>query len=343
MTVLFIGTGEIGVPALRWLVEESGHRVVGLVCQPDKPAGRRNALTPPATKSVATAAGVPVFQPDRINSPAALDAILATRPDVIVVMAYGQFLPRRIREGAPLGCLNLHASLLPRWRGASPIQAALAAGDRATGVTVMHVAREMDSGDIVLAESTVIQPEDTGQSLHDRLASLAATALARALPLIAAGTAPRHPQPAEGVTHCAKLSRDNARIDWTRPAAELERLVRAYHPWPGTHTRLPAAFGGRLLKIFPPVGVTDLPAAHQPARPGAIITVTRDAITVAAGSGAVEVRHLQAEGQKRLTAREFLAGTRLEPGLHLDATSIEAAVDPRTQDADDLPPLSGPP
>lgn len=318
MTVLFIGTGDIGVPALRWLIEESGHPVVGLVCQPDKPVGRRQEMTPPATKTIAAAAGVPVFQPERLNDRTALDSVLTTRPDVIVVMAYGQFLPRRLREGAPLGCLNLHASLLPRWRGASPIQSALAAGDRETGITVMYVAREMDAGDILLTESTPIHPDDTGQSLHDRLATLAATALAHALPLVANGTAPRHPQPAHGVTHCAKLNREHARIDWSRPAVDIERQVRAYHPWPGTHTRLPGALGGRLLKVFPPVHVVPLPHEAQPSHPGEIVTTTRDTVTVATGREAVAVTLLQAEGQKRLGIREFLAGTRLQPGMRLD-------------------------
>lgn len=327
MTILFIGTGDIGVPTLRWLAEHSGHRLAGVVCQPDKPVGRKQLLTHPATKRVALDAGLAVFQPDRISDPAALDAILATKPDLIVVMAYGQFLPKRLRLGAPLGCINLHASLLPRWRGASPIQSAIAAGDPESGITVMHVIREMDAGDIILAESTPILPDDTGQSLHDRLARLAPVPLARALPLLESGTAPRLPQPPAQVTHCAKLNRDLARLDWSRPAVDLERLIRAYDPWPGTHTTLPASQGGRLLKIFPPVRVTTLPAGPATTdgpdvpHPGAIVTVARDAITVATGEQALILSTLQIEGQKRLPARDFLAGTRLEPGQVLGATA----------------------
>jgi len=315
MTIVFIGTGDIGVPSLKWLIEESGHRVTGVVCQPDKPAGRRQVVTPPATKQLAVAAGVPVFQPEKINDPAALEQILALRPDLTVVMAYGQFLPKALREAAPLGCINLHASLLPRWRGASPIQSAIAAGDAETGVTVMHVVREMDAGDIILAEKTSGRPDDTGQSLHDRLASLAPRALARALPLLESGTAPRLAQPPDLVTRCAKLSRDLARLDWTRPAVELERLIRAYDPWPGTHTTLPAPLGRKLLKVFPPATVTPLPPPpHPAARPGEIIAVDRDRVTVATGHDALVLHALQTEGQKRLTARDFLAGTRLEKG-----------------------------
>jgi methionyl-tRNA formyltransferase len=320
MTILFIGTGEIGVPTLRWLVDHSGHRVTGVVCQPDKPAGRRQTLTPPATKALALEAGLPVFQPERINDPAALASLLTPPPDLIVVMAYGQFLPRRLREGARLGCINLHASLLPRWRGASPIQSALAAGDPESGITVMHVVREMDAGDTILSESTPIAADDTGQSLHDRLAHIAPQALARALPLLENGTAPRLPQPPDQVTRCAKLNRAAARLDWSQPAIELERLIRAFHPWPGTHTFLPANHGNRLLKIFPPARIVPLPvhsvAPDPPSapRPGQIVAVNRDSIVVATGEDALAVTSLQAEGQKRLSARDFLAGTRLETG-----------------------------
>ncbi len=321
MTVLFLGSGEIGVPALRWLIEKSGHDVIGVVCQPDKPAGRHQVLAPPATKSVAVAAGLPVFQPARLNEPDALAPLLALAPDVSVVMAYGQFLPKRLRDAARLGCLNLHASLLPRWRGASPIQSAIAAGDTETGVTVMHVAGEMDAGDTILAESTAILPDDTGQSLHDRLATLAPRALARALPLIESGTAPRFPQDPARVTHCAKLTRDAGALDWAKPAADLERLVRACHPWPGTHTFLPETHGCRLLKIFPPTRVAPWPppasAGSSNPQPGAIVAVDRDSITVATGRDALIVSTLQAEGQKRLPARAFLAGTHLRQGEKL--------------------------
>jgi methionyl-tRNA formyltransferase len=178
----------------------------------------------------------------------------------------------------------------------------------------------MDAGDAILAESTPVLADDTGQSLHDRLAELAPQALARALPLLERGTAPRIPQPPDHVTRCAKLSRTLARLDWSRPAVDLERLIRAYHPWPGTHTCLPANHGGRLLKIFPPARVVTLPANPDPAhppRPGQLLAVHRDSILVATGRDALTLTTLQAEGQKRLPARDFLAGTRLEVGQML--------------------------
>ena len=314
MTILYIGTGEIGVPALRWLIEESGHHIAGVACQPDRPAGRKQTLMPPATKVLAAGAGVPVFQPEKINDPAVLDQLAALRPDVTVVMAYGQFLPKRLREGARLACINLHASLLPRWRGASPIPSAIAAGDAGTGVTVMHVVKEMDAGDMILAERTPILPNDTGGTLHDRLAALAPVALARALPLLEVGTAPREPQPPEDVTHCAKLHRGLGRIDWSKPSAEIERLIRAYDPWPGTHTFLP---DGRTLKIFPPVELAPLPS---PAAPGEIIHVDKSALVIAAGGGALRLTgKIQAEGGRPLSVREFLAGHSLSPGQKIGA------------------------
>ena len=323
MTVVFMGTGEIGAPVLRWLIEHSGHQVVAVVCQPDKPVGRRQTMTAPVTKQVALASGVPVLQPEKINDPAAVEEVLAWQADLMVVMAYGQFLPKRIREGARLGCINLHASLLPRWRGASPIQSALAAGDAETGVTVMRVVREMDAGEMILAGKIPISAEDTGQSLHDRLAQLAPLVLERALPLIEAGTAPSLAQPAPFVTHCAKLTREAGRLDWSRPAVELERLIRAYDPWPGTHTLLPASWGGRILKVFPPVLVVPRPTGVV-AHSGEILAVDRATVTVAAGTDALMLHSLQTEGQKRLLVREFLAGTRLEVGQVLGQVAAGA-------------------
>ena len=323
MTVVFMGTGEIGAPVLRWLIEHSGHQVVAVVCQPDKPGGRRQTMTAPVTKQVALASGVPVLQPEKINDPAAVEEVLAWQADLMVVMAYGQFLPKRIREGARLGCINLHASLLPRWRGASPIQSALAAGDAETGVTVMRVVREMDAGEMILAGKIPISAEDTGQSLHDRLAQLAPLVLERALPLIEAGTAPSLAQPAPFVTHCAKLTREAGRLDWSRPAVELERLIRAYDPWPGTHTLLPASWGGRILKVFPPVLVVPRPTGVV-AHSGEILAVDRSTVTVAAGTDALMLHSLQTEGQKRLLVREFLAGTRLEVGQVLGQVAAGA-------------------
>jgi methionyl-tRNA formyltransferase len=310
MRCIFIGSGDIGVPALRWLVQESNHEVVGLVCQPDRPVGRRHVLTAPPTKMVAANAGVRVWQPEKISD--AAKEIQIVRPEVIIVMAYGQFLPRSIRQAPRLACINLHASLLPRWRGASPVQAAIAAGDPVSGVTVMHVESEMDAGDIVLAESIAIGPAEIGQTLHDRLAALAPLVLARALPLIESGTAPRTPQDAARVTHCGKLDRHHGIIDWMRPAVEIERLVRAYHPWPGTSTSLP---DGTRLKIFPPVEV--LGGGGIPARAGLVAETGKAGLFIFTGDGLLRIESVQPDGKRRMTAAEFQAGHRLESGMQL--------------------------
>jgi methionyl-tRNA formyltransferase len=298
MRILYMGTGDIAVPSLLWAHQQSGHDLVGLVCQPDRPAGRKMTLTPPATKLALADTAVPFFQPEKITT--SLDDLAALQPDLIIVMAYGQYLPRRLREMAPLGCINLHASLLPRWRGASPVQAALAAGDAETGVTVMHVAAGMDTGDIILAEKTPITADDTGQSLHDRLAEVASTALQRALPLIVSGQAPRTTQDEALATHCAKLDRTSGVIDWSRPAAEIARQIRAYMPWPGSsgqwHT-------GPTVKFFPPVTVTD-----ETGPPGHLIRIDKDSLTIATGHQALRITNLQPENKRLMTVRDYLAG-----------------------------------
>jgi methionyl-tRNA formyltransferase len=260
-------------------------------------------LTPPATKNALTGTAVPIFQPEKISTD--LESLAALQPGLIIVMAYGQYLPRRLREMAPLGCINLHASLLPRWRGASPVPSALAAGDVETGVTVMHVEAGMDTGDIILSEKTPITAEDTGQTLHDRLAQVATAALSRALPLIAAGQATRTPQDATLATHCAKLDRTTGVIDWTRPAVEIERCLRAYFPWPGSTGQW---YQGPPMKFFPPVAITD-----QSGPPGHILSVEKETLTIGTGQRALTFSTLQPEGKRLMTVREYLAGNPLIP------------------------------
>jgi methionyl-tRNA formyltransferase len=314
MRIIYLGSGEIGGPSLRWLAQH--HDVVAVVAQPDKPAGRKLTLTPPPTQPIALEYGLKLWQPARIKD--IVPEIVALRADLIVVMAYGQYLPKTVREAGRLGCINLHASLLPRWRGACPIHAALAAGDAQTGVTVMHVAAGMDTGDMILAESTPIHPTETGQHLHDRLAQLAPQALARAVAELEAGTASRTAQDETQATHCAKLTREAGLIDWTRPAAELERLVRAFDPWPGTSTRLPDS---RSLKIFPPLSLepTDL-ARVVGITPGTVIQVEKSGFWVQTGTEVVKLSgELQPEGKRRMTAMEFLAGRPVHIGERLGA------------------------
>jgi len=305
-----MGTGEIGLPALRLLLAE--HEVCGVICQPDKPAGRKQVLTPPATKVLALEHGVPVFQPQRIRSEAVLVSDL--KPEVAVVMAYGQILPGAVLDVPRLGCLNLHASLLPKHRGASPIQAAILAGDAESGITVIYMDEGLDTGDILLQEKLTLAPQETGGSLHDRLAELAPQALRRALALLAEGTAPRVPQDAALATHLGKLERTDGLINWSGPAAHIERRVRAFDPWPGTGSTLP---DGTAIKIFPPVEACD--AAPGCALPGSVMSADAHGIVVACGNGMLRLHSLQAEGRKRLEAPAFLAGRPLAAGERLGA------------------------
>jgi len=229
MRVVFVGTGAIGVPTLRAL-QASSHELVAVVTQPDKPVGREQQIEPPPIKKALAGSVVPVFQPRRIKDQAAVEQIRVWQPDLIVVMAYGQILRSEVLATPRQGCLNLHASLLPRWRGAAPIQAAIAAGDSHTGITVMYMDEGLDTGDILLEESVPITADDTGGSLHDRLAEAAPVALLKALNLIEAGKAPRMAQDANQATYAPKLNRESGRIDWTEPAEVIERKIRAFNP-----------------------------------------------------------------------------------------------------------------
>jgi methionyl-tRNA formyltransferase len=239
----------------------------------------------------------PIFQPAKIKDPKAIEQIRNFRPDLIVVMAYGQILPRAVLEIPRLACVNLHASLLPHWRGAAPIQAAIAAGDRETGVTVMYMDEGLDTGDILLQRSIEILSNDTGGSLHDRLAQIAPEALLESLPLIAAGKAPRIPQDNSRATYAPKLKREHGLIDWSESADAIERRIRAYNPWPGAFMKVNL----QNLKIFSAT-VVDLSG-----QPGEILRSDKELI-IAAAKGALSLEEVQLEGKRRMTAAEFLRG-----------------------------------
>ncbi len=226
MRITFIGTGEIGLPTLQSLLSSSEQELIGVVTQPDKPTGRSQKITAPPIKVALSHTNVPILQPARIKSPQAVEQIRAWNPDVIVVMAYGQILPRTVLELPRIACLNLHASLLPRHRGAAPIQAAILAGDRETGITVMYMDEGLDTGDILLQTRLEISPNETGGSLHDRLAELASGSLSEALRQLRSGTAPRDPQNSSLATYSPKLTRDDGKIDWTESAESIERKIR---------------------------------------------------------------------------------------------------------------------
>src|SRR5688572_3876739 len=251
MRVLFIGTGEIGVPVLRWLLKSEEHELVGVLTQPDKPVGRAQRIEAPPIKAALGDRKVPVLQPARIKTAEAIAEIRALAPEVIVVMAYGQILPRAVLEVPPIACLNLHASLLPRHRGAAPIQAAIVAGDPETGISVMYMDEGLDTGDVLLQTRLEIAADETGGSLHDRLAEIAPAALSEALAQLQAGTAPRIPQDSSAATYSPKLGREDGRIDWNESATTIERKIRAFNPWPGAFALLRNDSGREhKLKVF---------------------------------------------------------------------------------------------
>ncbi|PYI79206.1 MAG: methionyl-tRNA formyltransferase [Verrucomicrobia bacterium] len=300
MRIAFIGTGEIGVPTLRALLN-SEHEVVAVVTQPDKPVGREQRIEPPPIKKALTGRarppGVPIFQPAKIKDPQAIEELRALKPDVIVVVAYGQILPRDVLEIPRLACLNVHASLLPRWRGAAPLQAAIAAGDFETGITVMYMDEGLDTGDILLQHNVEILPNDTGGSLHDRLAQIAPEALLESLRLLAAGNAPRILQDNARATYAPKLKREHGQIDWSESAEGIARKVRAYNPWPGTSMKVDR----QNLKVFSAL-VVDLAG-----QPGEVLRSDNELI-VATGKGALSLAEVQLEGKRRMSGAEFLRG-----------------------------------
>jgi methionyl-tRNA formyltransferase len=299
MRIVFIGTGDIGVPTLQAL-RKSEHEVVGVVTQPDKPVGRAQSIEPPPIKKALAATKMRVLQPARIKEQTAIEEIRALKPDVVVVMAYGQLLPPEVLEIPKIACLNLHASLLPRWRSAAPIQAAIAAGDPETGITVMYMDEGLDTGDILLQRTIDILPDDTGGSLHDRLAKAAPGALLESLELLAKERAPRTPQDNALATYAPKLKREDGKIDWSDPADAIERKIRAFNPWPGAFMAIKSN-GARNLKIFS-AAVVDLQG-----RPGEILR-SQNELIIAAGKGALSLHEVQLEGKQRMSAAEFLRG-----------------------------------
>jgi methionyl-tRNA formyltransferase len=299
MRIVFIGTGEIGVPTLRAL-EKSEHELVGVVTQPDKPVGRAQKITAPPIKAAVSESKMSILQPARIKDSQSIDQIRALAPDVIVVMAYGQILPGAALEIPKIACLNLHASLLPRWRGAAPIQAAIAAGDRETGITVMYMDEGLDTGDVLLQRKIDISASETGATLHDRLTQIAPEALLESLRLLAAGNAPRDPQDKTLATYAPKLNREAGRINWNETAEVIERKIRAYNPWPGAFTD----FKDRKLKIFS-ASVVDLRGT-----PGTILRKDNE-LVIATADRALSLTEVQLEGKKRMSAAEFLRGRSL--------------------------------
>jgi methionyl-tRNA formyltransferase len=303
LRIAFMGTPDFAVPTLAMLAA-SPHRVVCVYTQPPRPAGRGQALRPSPVQLRAEESGIPVRTPASLRDPAVQAEFAALDLDLAVVIAYGLILPAPVLAAPRLGCVNLHASLLPRWRGAAPIQRAILAGDAETGITLMQMDAGLDTGPMLAQRRVAIGPDTTAASLHDTLAALAADCLRENLPDLAAGALTAVPQPAEGVTYADKLRREEGVIDWRQGAAEINRQVRAFNPWPGTRFRL----DGEEVKL--------LAAAPAPGsgEPGTIIAAP---LVVACGEGALAVTRVQRPGRAPASAADFVNGLRLRPGARL--------------------------
>ena len=312
MRILYIGAGDIGLPALAWLLG-SGHQIAGVFTQPDKPAGRKMELRASPVKALAIEHGVPVFQPVKLRAAESVAHIRSLAADLIVVMAYGQILPKGVLEAAKIACINLHASILPRHRGAAPIQSAILAGDAESGVTVMYMDEGLDTGAILLIHRLPIRDDDTGGTLHDRIAEITPGALAEAVGALAAGAAPRTPQDNALATYAKKLTRDDGLIDWRRPCGEISRLVRAMNPWPGAFTLLP---GARKLKIH-----SATPDAFHQGLPGHVLHADNRGVLVGCGAGSLLLGEVQMEGKRRITAHDLVIGRQIAQGAILGAPS----------------------
>jgi methionyl-tRNA formyltransferase len=311
LKTVFMGTADLACASLTALLHWPGCQVIAVVSQPDKPKGRDLQLVPTPVKLVAQAAGIPVLQPAKARLPEFLEQLRQLAPDLIVVAAYGQILPQALLDIPRLGCLNVHTSLLPRHRGAAPIQWAIAEGDAVTGVTIMKMDAGLDTGPTLATVETTIQPEDTGQSLHDRLANLGGELLVKTIPDYAAGRIVPRPQPAEGGTYARKVTKDDGRIDWSLPATTIWNRIRAFTPWPGAFTRLPAGEESVLLKIFRTT------PGQTSGTPGVILSADEQGIVVACGAGSLRIGELQREGGRRLAVGEFLRGFPVHPGQKL--------------------------
>jgi methionyl-tRNA formyltransferase len=320
MRIVFAGTPDFASAPLAAL-HAAGHDIRVVLTQPDRPAGRGLKLHASPVKQWAQAHGMVVLQPRSLRfdgrypdeATAARAALLSAQPDVLIVAAYGLILPRWTLDLPRLGCLNIHASLLPRWRGAAPIQRAIEAGDAQTGVTIMQMDEGLDTGAMLLRETLPINPRETAASLHDRLARLGACLIVQALDRVANHRLSAMPQPAEGVTYAHKIDKTEAHINWSQPATEIERRIRAFNPFPGAVTRL----NSQVIKIWR-VEPDSTTVRAPDARPGQVLSVTDAGVVIACGQGksggTLRLIELQRTGGKRLLAREFLRGFRLETG-----------------------------
>ena len=314
MRAVFMGTPEIAATVLKSVLA-SRHEVIAVVTQTDKPKGRGHEMAFPPVKEVALEAGIPVLQPQRAKDEAFIEELKALNPDIILVAAYGKLLPKVILDMPKFGCINVHASLLPKYRGASPIQWAVLNGDEKSGVTIMHMAETMDTGDIIMTKEVVLAEDETAGSLHDKLADIGGPLLVEAMDALETGRAPRIRQKEEEATHVKMLDKTMGNLDFTKPAEQLERWIRGLNPWPTAYTKL----DGKMCKLWKAevIPAEEVGKEAKGATEGTVIAVAKDSFDVLTGNGALRIKELQLEGKRKMTAEEFLRGFSLEAGTVL--------------------------
>ena len=306
MRIVFMGTPDFSVEALEALLA-AGHEIPAVVTQPDKKKGRGEKVQFPPVKEAALKAGLPVYQPATVKDPDFINLLRKIAPDVIVVIAFGQLLPKEILTLAPFGCINVHASLLPKYRGAAPIQWAVINGEKVTGVTTMQMDEGLDTGDILMTTEVVLEEQETGGSLFEKLSVAGAALIVSTLDEIQAGTVVPVKQDSEKSSYAGMLKKELGNLDFTKSAKELERLVRGLNPWPSAYTHL----GGKTVKIWEAEVVCDVIEAE----PGTIVAVDKDSFTIRTGEGGLKINELQLEGKKRMKTGQFLLGYKAEQGL----------------------------
>ncbi len=311
LRIIFMGTADLACASLEALCAEKAFSLVAVVSQPDKPKGRDLKLQPTAVKSLAQKLSIPILQPERARNPDFIEQLRALKPDLIAVAAYGQILPQALLDIPLHGCLNVHTSLLPKYRGAAPIQWAILEGESETGVTLMQMNAGMDTGDILAQVTTPIEPTDNAQILHDRLALLGGKLLVKTIHDLVAGGIQARPQPAEGATHARKITKEDGRLDWSQPAKKLWNRIRAFTPWPGAFTHFGTASTPQLLKIW------EATLTDETGKPGEIISADKTGIVVGCGEQSLRILSLQKEGGRKMTAQEFASGNKLATGEFL--------------------------
>ena len=312
LRIIFMGTAELSCASLEKIVSDKNFSVIAVVTQPDKPKGRELKLTPSPVKVLAEKFQLPVLQPPKARDEKFIADLRERQPDLMVVVAYGQILPQAILDLPRFGCLNVHTSLLPKYRGAAPIQWAIADGNSETGVTIMKMDAGLDTGPVLSTRRTPILPTDDSQMLHDRLAQLGAELLVETIPDFVAGKISPQAQPAAGSTYAAKIKKEDGKIDWSQPAVQIWNRLRAFTPWPGAFTFLADEPKPQLLKIWKAEVVEVSGAA------GIILSAGKTDLTVGCGQSALRILELQREGGKRLTTEQFLSGFPLKPGAQFD-------------------------